>query len=62
MSLSLQTTKKNFVEVTESQVQDFVKTTVEFQDRMNVKGPVKCTDLDLGLQLLVEFQVTSSPT
>ena len=59
--MTLQTTKKQFVEFTEQQVLDFVKVTVDFRDRMNANGPVKCDDLDIGLALLVEFQASQSP-
>jgi hypothetical protein len=56
LNVTLQTTKKQFVEFTEQQALDFVKVTVDFRDRMNANGPVKCDDLDIGLALLVEFQ------
>lgn len=61
LNVTLQTTKKQFVEFTEQQVLDFVKVTVDFRDRMNANGPVKCDDLDIGLALLVEFQASQSP-
>jgi hypothetical protein len=60
LNISLQTTKKEFVAITEQQANDFVKATVEFRDRMDANGPVKCNDLDLGLTLLVQFQASSS--
>ncbi|KAG0555973.1 hypothetical protein KC19_11G016600 [Ceratodon purpureus] len=56
LNISLQTTKKEFVAFTEQQAKDFVKATVDFRDRMDANGPVKCDDLDLGLTLLVQFQ------
>ena len=56
--MTLQTTKKQFVEFTEQQALDFVKVTVDFRNRMNANGPVKCDDLDIGLALLVEFQAS----
>lgn len=57
LNITLQTTKKEFVAFTEQQAKDFVVATVDFRDRMDANGPVKCTDLDVGLQLLVQFQV-----
>ena len=59
LNISLQTTKKEFVAFTEQQAKDFVKATVDFRDRMDANGPVKCDDLDLGLTLLVQFQACS---
>jgi len=56
LNITLQTTKKEFVAFTEQQAKDFVTKTVDFRDRMDANGPVKCTDLDVGLQLLVQFQ------
>lgn len=60
LNVSLQTTKKEFVAFTEQQAKDFVKATVDFRDRMDANGPVKCTDLDIGLSLLVQYQASSS--
>ncbi|MCO5597848.1 hypothetical protein L7F22_051932 [Adiantum nelumboides] len=54
LSFSLQETKKKFTEITKSQVVEFSREVSSFRDRTMQKGPGKCNDLDLGLQLLEE--------
>ncbi|OAE19678.1 hypothetical protein AXG93_1847s1410 [Marchantia polymorpha subsp. ruderalis] len=56
LSSTLQIVKKNFVAGTQKQAEDFVLDTVSFRDRMMARGPVKCTDLDEGVQLLTQYQ------
>lgn len=40
-----------------SQIQDFSKLATAFRDRMMLKGPGKCNDLDEGVALLKNYQV-----
>ncbi|KAL2608324.1 hypothetical protein R1flu_026897 [Riccia fluitans] len=56
LSTSLQIIKKNFVAGTQKQAEDFILESVAFRDRMMARGPVKCTDLDEGVQLLIQYQ------
>nr|AML30863.1 axonemal inner arm dynein heavy chain 7 [Marsilea vestita] len=57
LSISLHETKKKFTEITKVQVLDFTREASGFRDRAVQKGPGKATDLDVGLQLLEEYQL-----
>ncbi|XP_073386148.1 dynein-1-alpha heavy chain, flagellar inner arm I1 complex isoform X3 [Physcomitrium patens] len=56
LNVTLQTTKKEFVAFTEQQAKQFVRDCIDFLERMNANGPVKCSNLDVGLTLFIHFQ------
>lgn len=59
LNVTLQTTKKEFVAFTEQQAKQFVRDCIDFLERMNANGPVKCSNLDVGLTLFIHFQAYS---
>ncbi|KAJ7569126.1 hypothetical protein O6H91_01G062100 [Diphasiastrum complanatum] len=57
LNVSLQETKLKFTETTKKEVKEFTKVVAAFHERTIQRGPGKCNDLDVGVELLTGCQV-----